>query len=43
MWRHKSPDPADFDSEEEYQEYLAAYEEAESQYVDDFIDNHFNH
>lgn len=35
MWKYREPSPEDFETEEEYQEALAAYEYAEEQYLED--------
>ena len=40
MWKYRVPSPGDYDSDEEYQDALAAYEYAESQYIDEYIEMH---
>lgn len=35
MWRYREPSPGDYDSDEEYQEALAAYEYALDCYINE--------
>lgn len=36
--RHKCPSELDYDTEEEYEEALAAYEDAENDYVEAYLE-----
>ncbi len=38
MWRYKYPTRDEFESEEEYQARCEAYERAEDDYIDEYID-----
>lgn len=40
MWRYREPSPDDYSSEEEYQAALDAYDDAEDQYVDEYLERH---
>lgn len=35
MWKYREPSPEDYETEEEYEEALAAYEYAMEQYLED--------
>ena len=37
-WNYKYPSPRDYDSEEEYEEACAAYETAEDNYIEDYLE-----
>ena len=41
MWRYRMPSPEDYDSDEEYQDALDAYDAAESFYVDESIERYY--
>ena len=41
MWRYRMPSPEDYDSDEEYQDALDAYDAAESFYEDKCIERKY--
>lgn len=41
MWRYRMPSPEDYDSDEEYQDALDAYDAAESFYVDECMERYY--
>ena len=41
MWRYRMPSPDKYDSEEEYNEALATYEDALSRYEDEAIERYY--
>ena len=41
MWRYKMPFPDKYDSEEDYNEALATYEDALSRYEDEAIERYY--
>ena len=38
MWKYREPHPEDYESEEDYEEALAAYDRALENYEDDYVD-----
>ena len=39
MWKYREPQPEDYETEEEYEDALAAYDRALDAYADDYIDS----
>ena len=38
MWKYHEPRPEDYETEEDYEEALAAYDRALDDYIDDYVD-----
>ena len=41
MWKYREPSPEDYDSDEEYQDAMDAYNAAESLYEDKCIERYY--
>ena len=41
MWKYREPSPEDYDSDEEYQDALDAYDAAESLYEDKCMERYY--
>lgn len=42
MWKYREPSPEDYDTEEEYQDALQAYENAEFQYEEECLERYLD-
>ena len=40
-WKYRAPQPCDFDTEEEYQEALAYYEDAADAYAEAYLESRY--